>query len=117
SAGLRGRAVAMANSAAAGPCLLARWRKLRRSIPGFIKGVLRRQSEMFLPNREARDYRFWIAEQMRERQLIYTDALEPGLLSVLTPVWNKSPVRYLKILAESISNQNREGACEWVILD
>jgi Glycosyl transferase family 2 len=95
----------------------ANWRRLRHGISGFIKGFLRRQSEILLPNREAREYRLWTAERIRERRLIYTDALEPGLLSILTPVWNGSPVGYLKKLAESIAAQNQSGACEWVILD
>jgi glycosyltransferase involved in cell wall biosynthesis len=93
------------------------WRQLRHGISGFIKGFLRRQSEILLPNREAREYRVWIAERVRKRRSIYTDALEPGLLSVLTPVWDGSPVGYLKKLAESVAAQNRSGACEWVILD
>jgi glycosyltransferase involved in cell wall biosynthesis len=101
----------------AAPPLDASWRRLRRGIPGFVKGVLRRQSEILLPNREARDYRLWMHERMRRRQSIYTGALEPGLLSVLTPVWNRSPVGYLKKLAETIVTQNRDGDCEWVILD
>jgi len=107
----------MGGFAGAAPSLYASWRRLRRGIPGFIKGVLRRQSGILFPNREAREYRLWIDERVRERQAIYTDVLEPGLLSVLTPVWNGSPVRYLKKLAQSLTTQNREGACEWVILD
>lgn len=101
----------------AAPSLYASWRRLRRGIPGFIKGVLRRQSEILLPNREAREYRLWIEERIKHRREIYTEALEPGLLSVLTPVWNRSPVSYLKKLAKSVIAQNRGGACEWVILD
>ncbi|MGI9072097.1 MAG: glycosyltransferase [Bryobacteraceae bacterium] len=78
---------------------------------------MRRQSEILFPNREAREYRVWTAERVRERRSIYAEALEPGLLSVLTPVWNGSPVRYLNKLAESVASQNWAGACEWVILD
>jgi hypothetical protein len=107
----------MANRAAEAPSLHSSWRRLRHSIPGFIKGVLRRQSEILLPNREAREYRVWITERMKERQLIYNQPLEPGLLSVLTPVWNGSPLKYLQLLAKSVIDQNRAGACEWVILD
>jgi glycosyltransferase involved in cell wall biosynthesis len=107
----------MGKIANAAPSVYASWLRLRRGIPGFVKGVLRRQSEILLPSRDAREYRLWIKERIAQRQTIYTDALEPGLLSVLTPVWNRSPVRYLKKLAESVTAQNREGACEWVILD
>lgn len=99
------------------PFLYGNWQQLRRDISGFIKGFLRRQSASLLPDREAREYRPWIAECVRERRSIYTEGLEPGLLSVLTPVWNGSPVSYLKKLAESIAAQNRSGACEWVVLD
>jgi glycosyltransferase involved in cell wall biosynthesis len=107
----------MGNFETAAPSLYASWRRLRRGIPGFIKGVLRRQSEVLLPNREAREYRLWIHERMKQRQSIYAGALEPGLLSLLTPVWNGSPITYLEKLAQSVIAQNREGACEWVILD
>ena len=48
---------------------------------------------------------------------MYDVPLEPDLLSVLTPVWNGSPVRYLKRLARGLAEQNQGGACEWVILD
>jgi Glycosyl transferase family 2 len=107
----------MGNFARAAPSVYASWRRLRRGIPGFIKGVLRRQSEILCPDREAREYQLWIKERMKQRQSFYTEPLEPGLLSVLTPVWNRSPVKYLKKLAQSIAIQNREGACEWVLLD
>jgi glycosyltransferase involved in cell wall biosynthesis len=106
----------MGNGAAGSP-FYANWRRLRHGISGFIKGFLRRQSGILLPNREAREYQVWIAEHVRERRSIYTEALEPGLLSVLTPVWNGSPLGYLKKLAESVVTQNESGACEWVILD
>ncbi len=70
-----------------------------------------------MPNREAREYRLWITERIRARQSIYTEALEPGLLSVLTPVWNGSPLKISQETRESVSSQNQDGACEWVILD
>ena len=107
----------MGHVATASPSRYANWRRLSNDISGFIKGFLRRQSEILLPNREAREYQRWIAERVRERRSIYTDALEPGLLSVLTPVWNGSPVGYLKRLAESVTRQNELGRCEWVVLD
>ncbi len=92
-------------------------RRLRRGLPAFVRGVLRRQSEILLPDRAAREYRRWIDRRIRERALIYNEPPEPGLLSILTPVWNQSPLRYLKVLAESVIAQNPDGACEWVILD
>ncbi|MGI8962639.1 MAG: glycosyltransferase [Bryobacteraceae bacterium] len=107
----------MGNVAIESPSQYTNWRQLRHGISGLVKGFLRRQSEILFPNREAREYRLWIAERVRERQSIYREALEPGLLSVLTPVWNGSPVGYLKRLAESVADQNPSGACEWVVLD
>jgi glycosyltransferase involved in cell wall biosynthesis len=106
----------MGNGAAGSP-FYVNWRRLPYGISGFIKGFLRRQSGILLPNREAREYQVWIAERVRERRSIYTEALEQGLLSILTPVWNGSPLSYLKKLAASIVTQNASGACEWVILD
>lgn len=97
--------------------LRASWRRFRRTVPGFVKGVFRRQSEILLPNREAREYRIWMARRLGQRRSIHNEPLEPGLLSVLTPVWNGSPVQYLKKLAESLIIQNPKGATEWVILD
>src|SRR5437588_13026381 len=98
----------MANFAGAAPSLYATWRRLRRGIPGFIKGFLRRQSEILLPDREARKYRLWIAERVRNRQSIYTEALQPGLLSVLTPVWNQSPIKYLESSPKSVIATNSD---------
>lgn len=62
-------------------------------------------------------YKQWRAARLHERASVYKDQLQPGLLSVLTPVWNGSPVRYLKTLAELLIAQNSSGACEWIVLD
>ena len=99
------------------PSFQASWRRFRRGLPALVKGVLRRQAEAWLPNREAKAYKVWRAARIHERSAFYTDALEPGLLSVLTAVWNGSPVGYLKKLAGLLVEQNAPGACEWVILD
>ena len=93
------------------------WRRLRRGLPAFVKGALRRQSDLLLPNREVREYGAWLRNRQREWIKSYRKPLIPGLLSIITPVWNGSPVRYLKELARSIAGQNENGACEWVILD
>ena len=92
-------------------------RRIRRGVPAFIKGALRRQAENHFPTREARAYRGWISDRLKQRARIFPESAQPGLISVLTPVWNGSPVRYLETLANSIIAQNREGASEWVILD
>src|SRR5579875_856747 len=93
------------------------WRRLGRYLPAGFKGVLRRQADHLLPNREAREYRAWMAERLKHRALVYNVPLETGLLSILTPVWDGSPVQYLKALASVLIAQNRGGACEWVVLD
>ncbi len=92
-------------------------RRLRRGFPAFVKGVLRRQSDLLLPGREVREYREWLSRRQRLLDAAYREPLRPGLLSILTPVWDGSPVPYLKALARSIIGQNEQGACEWVILD
>lgn len=99
------------------PSLGQSWRRLRRGLPAFAKGVLRRQSDLLLPNKEIREYRAWLRNRQQEWQNLYREPLQPGLLSIITPVWDGSPVPYLKELARSIIEQNEMGACEWVILD
>lgn len=108
----------MRGSAIAGaPIGASAWGKLRRSLPAGLKGVLRRQAETLFPNRETREYGTWTAERVKHRAFAYREAVEPGLFSILTPVWNGSPPAYLKKLAQAIIEQNQDGACEWVILD
>jgi len=63
------------------------------------------------------DYESWIRERVEQRQTIYTDAVLDGLFSILTPVWDGSPVQFFRKLSDSIARQNQSGACEWVILD
>jgi glycosyltransferase involved in cell wall biosynthesis len=92
-------------------------RQLKREIKRKLKGVVRRQADRFLPTKQTREYRKWIADRLAFRQRFYQEPLQPGLLSLLTAVWDGSPLVYLKQLAESLSAQNRAGACEWVIVD
>jgi hypothetical protein len=92
-------------------------KRLRRAIPSSIRIAVRRQADHFLPNPHAREYRDWMRDRLRIRQNRYNVALQRGLLSILTPVWDGSPLRYFRPLAESIIGQNAEGACEWVVLD
>jgi glycosyltransferase involved in cell wall biosynthesis len=58
-----------------------------------------------------------MAAHVLERQRRFVRPLKAGLLSVITAVWDGSPVRYLEQLAGSLAGQNENGACEWVILD
>lgn len=93
------------------------WRQLRRGIPRGVRGALRRRADNLFPSRDAREYQHWRAQRLEQRRRLFKVQIEPGLLSILTPVWDGSPVRYLKTLANSVMNQNQAGACEWVILD
>ncbi|MBV9939548.1 MAG: glycosyltransferase, partial [Acidobacteriaceae bacterium] len=54
---------------------------------------------------------------LQERQQRLQTVCEPGLLSILTAVWNGSPLRYFQQLANSLIVQNKAGHSEWVILD
>ncbi len=92
-------------------------RRLRYRASAFVKGVLRRQADKLFPNRETREYEAWIAERLEARRAIYRNAPQPGLLAVITPVWNGSPVGPLRALAKSLMSQNLDGECEWVIVD
>jgi glycosyltransferase involved in cell wall biosynthesis len=94
--------------------LYAEWKQRAKA---YIKATLRRKASALLPNREAREYQRWIGKRQAFRKNIYTLAPPKGLLSILTPVWNGSPVGFLRELAESVSRQNKDGTCEWVLLD
>lgn len=54
---------------------------------------------------------------MRERQTRYPNQLENGLLTLMTPVWDGTPLAYFRLLAESVIGQNATGAAEWVVVD
>jgi hypothetical protein len=83
----------------------------------YLKSMLRRRADAMLPSTETRAYQVWIKERQVARQAIYKHHPQKGLFSILTTVWDGSPVIYLRKLAESISRQNAGDACEWVILD
>jgi glycosyltransferase involved in cell wall biosynthesis len=59
----------------------------------------------------------WIRERIEARKKIYTREPQPGLLSILTAVWDGSPLQYLRALAARLEDQNSTGAAEWVLLD
>jgi hypothetical protein len=87
------------------------------SLKRQMKGSLRRAKDAFWPSHEMRQYEAWIRARIDARQNIYTREPEPGLFSILTAVWDGSPLAYLRELAESIQRQNATGATEWVVLD
>ena len=88
-----------------------------RKLSAYFKGVLRRQKELVFPTLETRQYRRWMHRHQQERRQRFQTPSEPNLLSVLTAVWDGSPLRYLKQLANSLIGQNKEGHSEWLILD
>ncbi|MGA8029058.1 MAG: glycosyltransferase [Bryobacteraceae bacterium] len=90
---------------------------LRGVIPRSIESSLGRRARVAYLLWEGRDYRAWMTEHLKRRHSLYTAPVEPGLLSVLTPVWDGSPLAYLKKLAASIIAQNTSGDCEWVVLN
>ena len=90
---------------------------LRAFVPPKVQGMLRRRARAKYLVWDARPYNEWMARHLELRQARYTAELEAGLLSVATPVWDGTPVRYLRMLADSIAVQNSNGACEWLVLD
>ena len=61
-------------------------------------------------------YENWIAARLHKRRDKYAHATEPGLLSLITPVWN-TPPEYLCALATSVLQQSGDQPFEWVVLD
>lgn len=92
-------------------------RTLRNAVPGVLKRLVRRHASRLFITHETLEYQEWLQRRIRERELLYNDPVEAGLFSILTPVWDGSPVLYLKNLAASLIKQNFNGACQWVLLD
>src|SRR5206468_8889620 len=81
------------------------------------RGLWRRRVRSYLPNRDERTYRNWIRAHAAFRSSRFSGSLEPGLLSIVTAVWDGSPLNFLATLADTISAQNQSGECEWVLID
>jgi hypothetical protein len=90
---------------------------LRALVPPKLQAMLRRRARAKYLVWEARHYNGWMTTHLERRRDRYAADLEPGLLSIATPVWDGTPVPYLRLLAESIASQNASGACEWLLLD
>ena len=90
---------------------------LRKLVPRKTQAAIRRRMRAQYLLWEARQYRAWLEQRMARRKAQYACALEPGLLSILTPVWDGTPLAYFRLLAESVIQQNAQGAAEWVLLD
>jgi glycosyltransferase involved in cell wall biosynthesis len=90
---------------------------LRRSVPVVIKNLVRRHAARVFVSRNDAGYETWLKKRIAERRTLYPGKPDPGLFSILTPVWNGSPLSFLKQLADSIKRQNEDGASEWIVLD
>lgn len=97
--------------------MLAGLQKRKRKGAAYVKRVLKKGADALFPSRETREYQGWIAQRIAARKDEYKEAVSPGLFSILTPVWNGSPVHFLRKLAGSVAAQNESGASEWVLLD
>ena len=90
---------------------------LRALVPKKVQGMLRRRARAKYLVWDARQYNLWMKTHRELRRARYAGNLQPGLLSIATPVWDGTPISYLRLLADSIASQNTNGACEWLVLD
>ncbi len=90
---------------------------LGRLVPARWQARIRRMLRARYLVWEAAEYHAWLKRESPARRTRYAAPLEKGLLSILTPVWEGTPLPYFKLLAQSIVEQNTSGAAEWVILD
>jgi glycosyltransferase involved in cell wall biosynthesis len=86
-------------------------------VPKSLQAHLRRKARARYLLWDARKYNAWLAGHLEARRAQYQGSIQPGLLSVVTPVWDGTPLRYLRPLADSIIAQNDSGACEWLLLN
>ena len=97
--------------------LFKKKRALLRGFPAQWQADLRRSVRAKYLIWAAREYHAWLERQNAERQTRYACALEKSLLSVVTPVWDGTPLEYFRLLAEGIIRQNESQAAEWVIVN
>jgi glycosyltransferase involved in cell wall biosynthesis len=90
---------------------------LKPLVPVRVQAMLRRRARARYLVWDARQYNDWMKQHLEVRRAQYSTDLEHGLLSIATPVWDGTPVPYLRLLTESIAAQNKNGACEWFVLD
>jgi len=90
---------------------------LRHVLPADLRGSLRRLARAVYLLWDARDYNRWMAAHLKRRQARYGGATMPGLLSIVTPVWDGTPIMYFRALADTIIQQNAAGHSEWVVLN
>lgn len=90
---------------------------LKPLVPHKVQAMLRRRARAKYLVWDAKLYNEWLEAHLKLRSVKYVAPLEPGLLSIATPVWDGTPLNYLQLLAQSIAVQNASGACEWFVLD
>ena len=90
---------------------------LQKLVPAKTQASIRRRMRAKYLLWDARKYRAWLDQKLQSRRAFYGCTLEPGLLSILTPVWDGTPLNYFRLLADSVAQQNSDGAAEWVVLD
>ncbi len=90
---------------------------LQKLVPVKTQAAIRRRLRAKYLLWDARHYRAWLNREMQTRKAKYACPLESGLLSLLTPVWDGTPLNYFRLLAESVIQQSSSGRAEWVILD
>jgi glycosyltransferase involved in cell wall biosynthesis len=90
---------------------------LRHVVPANSHARLRRLARAVYLRWEAREYNRWMEAHLKRRQARYGGSTTPGLLTMVTPVWDGTPLAYFRTLAETIVQQNAAGHCEWVLLN
>jgi glycosyltransferase involved in cell wall biosynthesis len=90
---------------------------LRHVVPADLRARLRRLARAVYLLWEAREYNRWMTAHVTRRQARYGGSTTPGLLTIVTPVWDGTPLAYFRALAETIIQQNAAGHCEWVVLN
>jgi glycosyltransferase involved in cell wall biosynthesis len=90
---------------------------LRHVVPADARARLRRLARAIYLLWESREYNRWMKGHLRRRQARYGGSTAPGLLTIVTPVWDGTPLAYFRELAETILRQNAAGHCEWMVLN
>ncbi len=90
---------------------------LRHVVPADSRARLRKLARAVYLLWEAREYNRWMEAHLKRRQARYGGSTTPGLLTMVTPVWDGTPLAYFRTLAETIVQQNAAGHCEWVVLN
>jgi glycosyltransferase involved in cell wall biosynthesis len=90
---------------------------LRHVVPADLRARLRRLARAVYLLWEAREYNRWMEAHLNHRQALYGGSTTAGLLTMVTPVWDGTPLAYFRKLAGTIIQQNAAGHCEWVVLN